>query len=124
MNKRIDAVFDILLVELKITMLFDGLASVNVFLGDSFAETLRGSKDLLETALDLIGIEKETEESGDIRDIYYQAWIDKYSDFRDLNKIKTSDELEGFINEYIMFIVNYGKTEMNVEFFNCDKIKN
>jgi len=118
MNKRIDAVFDILLVELKITMLFDGLASVNVFLGDSFAETLR------ETALDLIGIEKETEESGDIRDIYYQAWIDKYSDFRDLNKIKTSDELEGFINEYIMFIVNYGKTEMNVEFFNCDKIKN
>tara|TARA_Y100001938_G_scaffold144888_1_gene220448 strand:- start:882 stop:1256 length:375 start_codon:yes stop_codon:yes gene_type:complete len=124
MNKRIDAVFDILLVELKITMLFDGLASVNVFLGDSFAETLRGSKDLLETALDLIGIEKETEESGDIRDIYYQAWIDKYSDFRDLNKIKTYDELEGFINEYIMFIVNYGKTEMNVEFFNCDKIKN
>ena len=124
MSKRIDAVFDILLVELKITMLFDGLASVNVFLGDSFAETLRGSKDLLETALDLIGIEKETEESGDIRDIYYQAWIDKYSDFRDLHKIKTFDELESFINEYIMFIVSHGKTEMNVDFFNCDKIKN
>ena len=102
--------FVILKIHLKISLFNNVLCCVSNQTAEDFIESIYNESDLLEIALDILGIVPNDSDEYS-RDDYYNVWADKLED-----RHKMEDcEMDNFIKEYLDYVFDKREPEFERE---------
>tara|TARA_R100000005_G_C4933321_1_gene161228 strand:- start:125 stop:532 length:408 start_codon:yes stop_codon:yes gene_type:complete len=90
---------DILKIHLKISLFYNSLCYVDQQIAESFIEKINSEKDLIEIALDILGIVPYDSDEYS-RDDYYNVWFDN---LKGRHKMKDC-EMNDFVKEYLEYV--------------------
>ena len=98
--------FDILKMNLKISLFHNSLCYVDEQIAESFIEKINNEKDLLEIALSVIEIVPEESEEYPWDD-YYNVW---FSSLEEKHEMRDS-EIDNFVKEYLNYVFDKREKE-------------
>ena len=102
--------FAILKIHLKICLFSNRLSYISSQLAEDFIESIYDENDLLELALDILGIVPDDSDEYS-RDDYYNVWADKLED-----RHKMEDcEMGNFVKEYLEYVFDKREPEFEKE---------
>tara|TARA_R100001443_G_scaffold28451_1_gene41635 strand:+ start:1932 stop:2345 length:414 start_codon:yes stop_codon:yes gene_type:complete len=102
--------FDILKMNLKISLFHNSLCYVDEQIAESFIEKINSEKDLLEIGLNVLQIvPKESDEYS--RDDYYNVWFDKLEGKHNMKDCEMND----FVKEYLEYVFDKRSPEFEVD---------
>ena len=102
--------FTILKIHLKICLFSNRLSYISSQLAEDFIESIYDENDLLELALDIIGIVPDDSDEYS-RDDYYNVWADKLEDKHNMEDC----EMDNFVKEYLEYVFDKREPEFEKE---------
>ena len=102
--------FAILKIHLKICLFSNRLSYISSQLAEDFIESIYDENDLLELALDIIGIVPDDSDEYS-RDDYYNVWADKLEDKHNMEDC----EMDNFVKEYLEYVFDKREPEFEKE---------
>ena len=102
--------FDILKMNLKISLFHNSLCYVDEQIAESFIEKINSEKDLLEIGLNVLQIvPKESDEYS--RDDYYNVWFGSLEGKHEMEDCEMND----FVKEYLEYVFDKRESEFEKE---------
>ena len=102
--------FDILKINLKISLFHNSLCYVDEQIAESFIEKINSEKDLLEIGLNVLQIvPKESDEYS--RDDYYNVWFSSLEGKHEMEDC----EMDNFVKEYLDYVFDKRSPEFEVD---------
>ena len=102
--------FTILKIHLKICLFSNGLSYTSSQLSEDFIEAIYDENDLLELALDILGIVPDDSDEYS-RDDYYNVWFSRLEEKHEMG----DSEIDIFVKEYIDYVFDKREPEFEKE---------
>ena len=102
--------FTILKIHLKICLFSNGLSYTSGQLSEDFIEAIYDENDLLELALDILGIVPDDSDEYS-RDDYYNVWFSRLEEKHEMG----DSEIDNFVKEYLDYVFDKREPEFEKE---------